>query len=504
MEARKMGLRRALSRWLGKDKPVSERSIEAADRRRPDSEFPPRAPMPLPLFEPDDDRASDLASQATTALPVLRELDAPTGPVGGGLVLGQSERRLPTVALPGFYVPPAIVAPKAPAPYSEPGLLTKYAHFDRDALSQAWELVSDRADKLITTFYAELFYRLPEAMRMFPSSMSQQRQDFGKALVQWVLADDAETMRTHLDQLGADHRKFDVEPRHYEVAGAALVSAWKTVAGPAWTPSHEAAVIGSYTRLASMMIDGAMRRLQEPASWGASIIDHHRILQDFAVVRVQPDAPYPYKAGQYLTVEIASHRKQWRQMSIASAPRADNSFDIHVRSVGGSGVSAALVAHSKVGDRITLGPPRGNDLVVEPGTVPRGLLCVASGTGAAPITAVVESILAWREPPSQLFAFVGGRTREDVYSVEQLNRLVRQSEIWSRAQVYAVVSDDPGYVGYHGRVETVVPILQDWAGLGVEVLIAGPNPMIAATVSNLTDSGVPLARIHFDQYELAA
>jgi NAD(P)H-flavin reductase/hemoglobin-like flavoprotein len=496
-----MGLRRALLRWLADDEPASEPLAQQVARPQTDSEFPPRAPMPRPLPEPHDDRTIDVEAAVTTQLPVI---DSPAEPIGGSLVIGQNERRMPDVALPEFYVPPAKVIEKPSPPYSEPGLLTKYSQYDHTALLGAWDLVSDRADKLITTFYAELFFRLPEAMQMFPSSMTQQRQDFGKAVVQWVLADDPETMRSHLDQLGADHRKFDVEPRHYEVAGAALVSAWKTVAGSGWTQSHEAAVIGSYTRLASMMIDGAMQRLHEPASWGASVVDHHRILSDFAVLRIQPDAPYPYKAGQYLTLEMDSHRKQWRQMSIASAPRADNSFDIHVRAVGGAGVSAALVAHTKVGDRIKLGPPRGNDLVVEPGTVPSGLLCVASGTGAAPITAVVESILGWRDPPSQLFAFVGGRTREDIYSVEQLNRLIQQSGIWSRAHVHGVVSDDPGYVGYRGRVETVVPMLQDWAGLGVDVLIAGPNPMIAATVTNLTGAGVPLGKIHFDQYEVAA
>ena len=492
-----MGIRRALLRWLADDDAAADLIARQAARGVADSEFPPRAPMPRP--EAPDGPWRDAAAAPSEPAP-----DPSLDPVGGGLVLGQSARRLPDVQLPEFYVAPPKVIDRPPVPYSEPGLLTRYTHYDHAALMQAWDLVSQRASQLITTFYAELFFRLPEAMRMFPSSMTQQRQDFGKAVVQWVLADDPETMRAHLDQLGADHRKFDVEPRHYEVAGAALVSAWKTVAGPGWSPAHEAAVIGSYTRLASMMIDGAMRRLQEPASWGAQVIDHHRILSDFAVLRIQPDAPYPYKAGQYLTLELQSHRKQWRQMSIASAPRADNSFDIHVRSVGGSGVSAALVAHTRVGDRITLGPPRGNDLVVEPGTVPGGLLCVASGTGAAPITAVVESILGWADPPRQLFAFVGGRTRDDIYSVEQLNRLIQQSGIWSRAHVHGIVSDDPGYVGYRGRVETVVPMLQDWASLGVDVLIAGPNPMIAATVTNLTGAGVPLGKIHFDQYDVAA
>jgi NAD(P)H-flavin reductase len=252
------------------------------------------------------------------------------------------------------------------------------------------------------------------------------------------------------------------------------------------------------------MLDGAMRHVHEPASWGARVVEHRQILSDFAVLRIQPDEPYPYKAGQYLTLEIPSHRRVWRQMSIASAPRADNSFDIHVRAIGGLGVSAALVRATKVGDRLRLGPPRGTDLVVEPGTVPTGLLCIASGTGAAPISAVVESALSWREPPRQLDVFVGGRTREDIYTVDSLNRLIQSRGQWGRARAHGVVSDDPAYVGYRGRVESVVPMLRDWAALGVDVLVAGPNPMIEATVANLSVNRVPRTKIHFDQYEMSA
>jgi NAD(P)H-flavin reductase/hemoglobin-like flavoprotein len=426
-------------------------------------------------------------------------------PVGGGLVVGQAERRLPPVELPAFYEPQPVPPPvgrSVPTPITTPPVVAPRNH-NPQKVREAWELVSARSDQLVATFYAELFLRLDEAVLMFPSSMTKQRQDFGRALVQWVATDDPEAMTSHLAQLGADHRKFDVEPRHYEVAGAALVSAWKTLAGSAFTAEHEAAVVGSYTRLASIMIDGAIRHMHEPSTWGAQVVDHQRVLGDFAVIRIQPDAPYPYKPGQYLTLELPAHRRQWRQMSIASAPRGDNTFDIHVRAIGGSGVSAALVMHTKPGDRLRLGPPRGNDLVVEPGTVPGGLLCVASGTGAAPITAVIESILAWPNPPSQLYAFVGGRTRDDVYPVNKLYQLIQADGNWRRAQVHGVVSDDPGYEGFRGQVEYLVPTLKDWAQLGVEVLVAGPNPMIAATVTNLVGVGVPLGKIHFDQYDAA-
>lgn len=421
-------------------------------------------------------------------------------PATGGLIIGSAERRTAPPELPEFYRPTAEVE----RPFGDKALLTKYPDYDRTALRDAWALVSDQADKLISVFYAELFVRLREAPSMFPASMTAQRQEFGKALLQWVVTDDPDAMSAHLQQLGADHRKFDVEPRHYELAGAALASAWKTLSGDRWTLRHEAAVVGSYTRLASTMLDGAMKHLHEPASWGASVIDHRQILSDFAVLRIQPDEPYPYKAGQYLTLELPSHRRVWRQMSIASAPRADNSFDIHVRAIGGLGVSAALVRGTKVGDRLRLGPPRGNDLVIEPGTVSAGLLCIASGTGAAPINAVVESVLSWRQPPTQLDVFVGGRTRDDIYPVESLNKLIQARGQFGRARAHAVVSDDPSFGGYRGRVETVVPMLRDWASLGVDVLVAGPNAMIETTVANLTVNRVPLAKIHFDQYEISA
>ncbi len=468
-----MGLRRVLVRWL------TSGDDAIADRLEP-----PRSPP------------TEGSVQPSVTLPTPEQ-------VAGGLVLGQSERRRPPVAMPHFYEPQPTPPPDTrPALDSAP--VTKPADYDRHAVRQAWDVVSARSDQLVLNFYAELFHALPgEALNMFPSHMTQQRHDFGRALVQWVVADDPDSMTAHLGQLGADHRKFDVEPRHYEVAGQALVNAWQKLAGSAWTEEHAAAIVGSYTRLASIMIDGAMRHRDEPASWGGQVIEHQRVLRDFAVLRIQPDAPYPYKAGQYLTVELASHRRQWRQMSIASAPRPDNTFDIHVRAVGGAGVSAALVMHTNPGDRLRLGPPRGNDLVVEPGTVPGGLLCVAAGTGAAPITAVVESILGWQEPP-QLYAFVGGRTKDDIYPVDQLNQLIRAGGNTRRVQVYGVVSDDPSYRGYCGKVESLVPTLQDWARLGVDVLVAGPNPMIATTVTNLAGIGIPLGKIHFDQYDAAA
>jgi NAD(P)H-flavin reductase/hemoglobin-like flavoprotein len=455
---------------------------------------PPTTRIPSPAT-----RSADRHAQPPSTEVVHRHRSEPAliRPYAAGqeLVVGNAERRHPHVDLPEFY------AARAPEVLPEPSLDAAPIDYRPELVRDAWSFVSDRADQLINTFYAELFFRLNEAPMMFPSDMSRQRQEFGRAVVQWVVADDPDTLSAHLAQLGADHRKFDVEPRHYEVAGLALVSAWRSVAGARWTLEHEAAIVGSYTRLATIMIGGALQRANDPAHWGATIVGHRRLIPDFAVVRIQADEPYPYRAGQYLTLEVPTHRRQWRAMSIASAPRGDNTFDIHVRAIGSSGVSAALVAHTSVGGRLLLGPPRGGDLVVEPGTVTAGLLCVASGTGSAPITAVVESILERPEVPP-LYTYIGARNRGDAYSVERMNELIRAGGHRVNAEVHAVLSDEPGYTGYRGRVEDVAPQAHDWAKLGVDVLVAGPDSMIASTVTRLSAAGVPLNKIHFDQFQL--
>jgi len=407
--------------------------------------------------------------------------------------------------LPASAGPPAAAAGPVPVPDGNawpgsaptravpaPADLTK----ERQLVRQALSLVDDE-QLLVRDFYNLVFAMGgTDVIGMFPSDLRRQRREFGRALVQWVATDDPQTLATHLDQLGADHRKFDVQPAHYAVAGDALVAAVRGRSGGLFTAEHEEALRGSYGRLASLMIAGALRRVAEPPYWRGEVVAHHRYKDDFAVITVQPSAPYQYRAGQYATIELANRPKLWRQMSIASAPRANNTFDLHVRAAPGGDVSAALVRHTEPGDRLRIGPPRGGALVIEPGTA-SGLLCLAAGSGAAPIAAVVESVLTWRTPPT-LYAYVGARTADDLYPVHQL---ALKTQALPNVHIRGIVSDEPAFPGLRGRIESVAPGLAPWASLGVEVLVAGPTRMMDQTVTNLRAAGVPEGRIHFDQYE---
>ena len=127
-----------------------------------------------------------------------------------------------------------------------------------------------------------------------------------------------------------------------------------------------------------------------------------------------------------------------------------------------------------------------------------GLVCVASGTCAAPIVAVVESVLRWDRPP-QVHAYVGARVPEDLYPVGQMTRM---GSGLPNVHVAGVVSDDSGYPGLKGRIAEVVPDLAPWAAMEYDVLLSGPPRMTDEAVERFVAAGVPEARIHFDPYEV--
>ena len=49
--------------------------------------------------------------------------------------------------------------------------------------------------------------------------------------------DDPDTFDEYLRALGRDHRKFHVQPDHYEVVGGALIESLRTFAGEQWSSS---------------------------------------------------------------------------------------------------------------------------------------------------------------------------------------------------------------------------------------------------------------------------
>ncbi|MFI7106493.1 globin domain-containing protein [Nonomuraea sp. NPDC050227] len=359
-------------------------------------------------------------------------------------------------------------------------------------VKESFSLVEPVADKATAYFYGRLFAASPHLRGMFPPAMDVQRDRLFGALTRivWSL-DSPDGLAAYLGQLGRDHRKYGVLAEHYTAVGTALLATIRRFAAEVWNDEIEAAWVSAYTAAANLMIESAESQAGvSPAWWPAEVVDHELRRPDIAVITLRPAQRLPYTAGQYVTVQTARWPRVWRTFSIANAPRPDDTVTLHVRSVPGGWVSTALTRHTRIGDTVMLGPPMGTMTPCEHSA--RDLLCVAGGTGLAPLKAIVEHVIASGRRP-RIHLLHGARTADELYDLPDL--LAMQASFpW--LQVLPVVSGDPSYAGMRGHLPEVTGRFHSWREH--DVYVCGPGGMVDGTMRRLQADGVPPARIHRD------
>jgi ferredoxin-NADP reductase/hemoglobin-like flavoprotein len=363
-------------------------------------------------------------------------------------------------------------------------------------VKESFAYVEASAGKATAYFYGRLFASNPELRALFPLAMDRQRDRFFRALARivWSL-DCAAELTAFCQQLGRDHRRFGANARHYPEFMAALLATVREFAGPAWTGEVEAAweaVLGLVTQTMIKAADEDARHA--PSWWLAEVTSHQRRADDLAVLTVRPDQPLRYLPGQYISVQSARWPREWRSYSIANAPRADGTLSLHVRAIPGGVVSTALVQHTGPGDTLLLGPAAGT-MTLPPGSS-RDLLCVAGGTGLAPMKAIAEHVAATGGPTVTLL--FGARTTAALYDVAGLRRLAASCPA---LELVTAVSDEPGADGGQADVPDLLRGRNEWNDR--EVYVCGPPRMVSRTRAVLAEIGVPAQRVHFDEAGLA-
>lgn len=357
-------------------------------------------------------------------------------------------------------------------------------------LKESWVLVEDHANELAQHLYARIFLADPATRELFPVAMQTQNTHLLEAIVRAIQTiEDPFAFDDFLRTLGRDHRKFHVTPEHYALLGTALLESLRTFAGDQWTIEYDQAWRDAYDAMATKMLTGAAADAG-PAFWSAEVVQHQRRGPDVAVLTCQPLLPYPFRPGQYATLECPQQPRLWRSYSIANAPRPDGTLDFHVRAVPGGWVSSALVRHLRVGDMLHLGPPQGVMTLDRAST--RDLVCIAGGTGLAPVKAIIEE-LARRNGQRWVHLFLGARERDAFYDLPALHRLASRLPWLS---IVLACSDDPSYEGERGTVAEVVARYGPWPEH--DVFVCGSAPMVRATFDVVANLGITPTRIHCD------
>jgi NAD(P)H-flavin reductase/hemoglobin-like flavoprotein len=392
--------------------------------------------------------------------------------------------------------PEASSAVDLPAPEAGAGVLPDAAIV---SIRDSFGIVAAAGEEPASYFYSRLFAGYPHLRDLFPPAMDMQRDRLLRALVRIVEGlSSPEDLAAYLSQLGRDHRKYSVEPVMYDAVGEALIATLRAFAGPAFTKDAEEAWVQAYRAASALMIRAAEDNSAiAPANWTAEVVGHEQRQPGIAVLTVAPYQPFPYRAGQHVTVQASRWPRVWRPYSVANRPREDGLMTFHVRAVSGGWVSNALVRHTAPGDELILGPALGTMTLDAAGQ--RDLLCVAGGTGLSPIKAIIEQAIRESSAcPRQIFVFYGARTRQELYDLPDLYRL---ADAYPRLLLTPVTSDDPAFDGMQGNVARVAA--RYLPHRECEAYVAGPVAMVREAIRVLARAGIPEQRIHYDDALLA-
>lgn len=222
------------------------------------------------------------------------------------------------------------------------------------------------------------------------------------------------------------------------------------------------------------------------------------LTHDIYEVRVALDAPLDYRAGQYANLRVPGVDDP-RSYSFAAAPAPGGTRELvfHIRLVPGGEVSGWLAGGDVTGARVAVDGPHGV-FWLRQSDAP--ILCLAGGSGLAPITAILEQAALGRSPRRVRVLF-GARTRADLYGGAEMKALARN---WVGDFSFTpVLSEEPrssDWDGARGLVTEWVGRQRDLPLADCHAYLCGPPAMIDAALPMLKDAGIHPRHIHFDKF----
>jgi CDP-4-dehydro-6-deoxyglucose reductase len=181
-----------------------------------------------------------------------------------------------------------------------------------------------------------------------------------------------------------------------------------------------------------------------------------------------------FLAGQY--IDILMKEGKPRSFSLANAPHDDEFLELHVRNIPGGTFTNHVFTEMKERDIMRIKGPLGGFFLHEDSAKP--ILFVASGTGFAPVKAIIEHALQIGVARPMHF-YWGVRKESDFYMLDK----VREWE--ARGIKFTPVVSDEAWSGRSGFVHQAV--LEDYADLsGHQVYVCGAPVVVEAAHRDFT------------------
>jgi CDP-4-dehydro-6-deoxyglucose reductase len=206
------------------------------------------------------------------------------------------------------------------------------------------------------------------------------------------------------------------------------------------------------------------------------------------IFRLPPKANFEYLPGQHVDLSFNGVKRSY---SIANAICDNKSIELHIRNLPNGKMSGLLFGDLKENQLMRIEGPKGT-FFVRDNTKP--LILVATGTGIAPIKAIVEDLVnkGDRRP---IHVYWGMRHLEDFYCKE----LIDLAEELEHINLNKILSGGSSEVYKNGYVQNSV--VADFSELSdYEVYACGSIKMIDDARKLFIEHGLPAAAFHSDAF----
>jgi NAD(P)H-flavin reductase/ferredoxin len=229
-----------------------------------------------------------------------------------------------------------------------------------------------------------------------------------------------------------------------------------------------------------------------------TLVRQTMLTHDIAEVHIALASPLRYLPGQYASVQALDTEIPARCYSFAHAAGEEGTRGISffVRKVPNGRMSHWLLETGSLNRQVAINASLG-EFHLREGT--GALVCVAGGSGLAPLIALLEGAALTTAATRPVFLLMGARTQRDLYYTQEIAALKQR---WKAPfEFIPVLSEEPaGSDWTGGRGWITEALTAEITRAGAQGYLCGPPPMIDACVGIMASNGMTIEDIYFDKF----
>ena len=221
-------------------------------------------------------------------------------------------------------------------------------------------------------------------------------------------------------------------------------------------------------------------------------------IKELTLKLIEP-ASIELSAGKFIQLQTPEYELTdepvYRAYSVSSPPSVTDSVEVEVRLVPNGICTTYVHNYLKEGDEVIFNGPYGDFYLRESN---RKVVCIAGGSGMAPVKAILLDMLD-KGVSRKVEYFFGAVTKRDIFLVDEMRELEGKLPDFKYIPALSAPTEEDAWEGETGLITEVLDNHLEM-GEDVEAYLCGSPGMIDACIAVLTKKGIPEELIFYDKF----